>query len=226
MDSTVDSIKASRQPSAPKGRELKRLTLQVKVITLGVVLFTAMTALVYQIWQHNASQIRNTELELEGLLFSKPVQQLAGLVAQHRGMTAAYLGGDQSFKDRILAKKHEIQEKINEIDPINTRYQDRLHTAPAWNEIKESWEKVDKETFERDGQSSFAIHTSLVLKVLDLHTNLGEESGLLTDSNLGVNYLASLQFESIPLINENLGVMRGKQELLPDKILRISSEQT
>lgn len=207
MQSQEKKNKNSARPLKATG---KRITLAFKVTTLGVVMFLMTAGLLYMIWSKDSAEINAIEMQLRGMEFSSPLQDLASHTAQHRGMTAAYLSGNTTFRDRILKKKDEIERTIAQIELLNDRLGKEFDSDSRWNKIKKGWNTVNRGSFEREGKVSFQIHTDLFNQILNLHTHIGEKSGLMMNSSLDVHSLTTLKFETVSYVAENLGVMRGK----------------
>ena len=51
---------------------------------------------------------------------------------QHRGMAAAWLSGDTSFKERLDSKTADIENDIKNVDEVDRRLNGALHTATKW----------------------------------------------------------------------------------------------
>ncbi len=79
-------------------------------VSMLLMLFFATTVL------NTASEkVSNSQLQTEGLSYLQPLRQLGKHIAQHRGMTNAYLNGAKIFKDKILEKRQQINQDYIEL---------------------------------------------------------------------------------------------------------------
>jgi len=67
------------------------------------------------------ARVEFMEQERRGLEYITVVRQLVERVPAHRGMTNAYLRGDASFKERILAKRTEIDDQFAALTKVDQR---------------------------------------------------------------------------------------------------------
>ena len=153
--------------------------------------------------------INFAEKELTGLEYILPVQQLIQHFPEHRGMTNAYLSGNESFKAKILAKRKQLAEDIQLIDEVDQRFGVQLGTTAQWGKIKSAWGRLEAEAFTGLAKEIFAQHTALIAEVLDLVKLASDNSNLTLDPALDSYYIGTAIVNLLPQVVENLGQARG-----------------
>jgi len=153
--------------------------------------------------------VKFAKSELTGVEYIVPVRQLIQHFPEHRGMTNAYLSGNESFKEKILAKRRQLVEDIRLIDEVDQRLGAQLGTTNQWNKIKASWKQLEAEAFYGPGKEVFARHTQLIAEVLDLVKHISDSSNLTLDPELDSFYIKEAIVNLLPQVVENLGQARG-----------------
>jgi methyl-accepting chemotaxis protein len=124
-------------------------------------------------------------------------------------MTNAYLNGDQSFKDKILAKRQDIAATIQTINDIDAELGEQFETSVLWQSIKSDWERLEAMAFSGNANTVFAEHSLLVAKIYDLFEQISNQSGLILDPDIDTTFIIDTLVYKLPLVTENLGQTRG-----------------
>lgn len=176
---------------------------------LGAALSIAVLALLRQ----RRSQREDAGRSLEHSLAA--CRTLLALIAhfqQHRGMSSAWLAGDQSFASKLESKAREIDALIQDLRPIAVGESVKPHPCLSANDLslfRHHWvglrEKLGKLTVEQ----SIAEHSQLIEKLLHWLAALGESrlEPLLADRDeraMVRNYASRL-----PALTECLGQARA-----------------
>jgi hypothetical protein len=112
----------------------------------------------------------NLKIQRQGLLNIRSLKQLIYLIQQHRGMTAAYLNGEQEMLPKINGIRQRIQENINKSDLIVDKDNER------WWGFIDHWQRLS--TGCTSAENSFVQHTLLINNLLYLLEDEAEK-GLL-----------------------------------------------
>ncbi|MBW6452622.1 MAG: methyl-accepting chemotaxis protein [Methyloprofundus sp.] len=147
--------------------------------------------------------------EQTGLQYIVPLRQLIQHFPEHRGMTYAYLSGNDAFKSKILAKREQIAQDIQALNVVDKQIGAQLGATVKWQEIKSVWQRLEAEAFDGQAQAIFTRHTQLIASVLELISSVSDSSGLTMDPALESFYVASSIVNALPQIVENLGQARG-----------------
>ncbi|MBZ4193142.1 MAG: HAMP domain-containing protein [Candidatus Contendobacter sp.] len=179
----------------------KKLALVVVMLSIPVlVLSTLLIAEVDRV-------IHLTNQEIMGLHYLQPVRGILPHLAEHRGMSNAYLNGDTSFGEKLAAKKGQIAEDIRAIDAADAQYGATLNME--WQAIKADWQTLNANNTHFTVKESFAHHNALLKKMLNLIDSLGTTSHLSMESEPSYHYLVDAIVSELPLMTDDLGQLRG-----------------
>jgi methyl-accepting chemotaxis protein len=188
---------------------MNRLSYPKKMLLIALIFLIPLTATFIILFNQMNRGITATETELNGLVFIASVRTLYQDVPQHRGMTNAYLNGDQSFKDKILAKRQDIAATIQTINDIDAELGEQFETSVLWQSIKSDWERLEAMAFSGNANTVFAEHSLLVAKIYDLFEQISNQSGLILDPDIDTTFIIDTLVYKLPLVTENLGQTRG-----------------
>lgn len=188
---------------------MNTLSYPKKMLLIALVFLIPLTLTFIILFNQMNRGITATETELQGLHFISKVRLLYQNIPQHRGMTNAYLNGDQSFEDKILAKRQDIAANIATIDAIDGELGEQFQTTALWQSIKSDWERVQAMAFSGKADTVFAEHSLLVAKLYDLFEQISNQSGLILDPDIDTTFIIDTLVYKLPLVTENLGQTRG-----------------
>lgn len=172
---------------------------------------------VYLLVSQSLVSIKFTQKELIGIEYIVPLRQLIQHFPEHRGMSNAYLSGNESFKAKILTKRTQLADDIELIDEIDQRIGKQLRTSSQWNTIKTKWLRLESETFSQSAKDVFSKHTELISDVLNLFKHSSDTSNLTLDPELDSYYIKEAIVNILPQVIENLGQARGMASGLAEK---------
>ncbi|WP_439112437.1 methyl-accepting chemotaxis protein [Hydrogenophaga sp.] len=153
--------------------------------------------------------------EASGIAPAGDVLKLLQLSQQHRGMSAGYLGGNESVKAAREAKRGEVDAALNAAllsvaslasSPANARAQS----------IRSDWATLADAVGSRalDGPQSFARHTALIARQLDLLEDVTDVSGMTLDPVGETYFLIQAALSYLPQLTESLGQARAQGALV------------
>jgi len=195
--------------TAPAIALMNQLSCSKKMLLISIAFITPLVITSYFLVSEEMIAINFAEKELTGLEYILPVQQLIQHFPEHRGMTNAYLSGNESFKAKILAKRKQLAEDIQLIDEVDQRFGVQLGTTAQWGKIKSAWGRLEAEAFTGSAKEIFAQHTALIAEVLDLVKLASDNSNLTLDPALDSYYIGTAIVNLLPQVVENLGQARG-----------------
>lgn len=199
-----------RKLFAPAIAVMNRLTYSRKFFLLGLCFFIPLAFTLGLLNTEFDKQIFFAEKERMGLEYNKTLRHLVDGMQQHRGMSSAFLSGDASFKEKMLAKQSQIDEEINYIEALDKKMDQHLNTAATMTKIKTNWDKLKSDLFNLKAQESIARHTELIGEVLDLTGHVAATSNLILDPHLDANYLRSVVEDKLLFSAEKMGQLRAK----------------
>mgnify|MGYP002713064517 CR=1 FL=1 len=188
---------------------MNRLRFRAKFTVVLVVVMIPAVALSYLV----VSNIRKTNgliaQERRGIEEIAPLRQLVEHIAQHRGMTNAYLKGDASFKDKILAKRHVIDQDFTALLDVDAQVGTRLNLGDRAHALQQQWKGLKGEAFSLPAAQSFQRHTRLIAQVMNTITAAAEASSLVLDPVLVSHNLVGALTDGLPTLAEYTGQARG-----------------
>ena len=177
-------------------------------ILVAMLLIPTVMLLAFQVHQV-IEDVEFSSKELVGAEYIAPLRRLGNRIAEHRGMSNAYLSGARQFKTKILDKREEINVLIAEFDALHDGKADVLHTDQQWQAIKEKWATRDFDVILSERYEYFSWHTDLIKDVHDLIYLAGETSNMMLDPDIDSYYLKELLVISVPKLMDKIGIMRG-----------------
>ncbi len=189
---------------------LSRFKIAHKLTLLGAIAFVPLAYLIFAVLTEKNQAVEFVERETSGVEYLKPLRQILKHLAEHRGMSNALLNGYASFAEKVTAKETDIARDLEALDAVENRYGVLLRTGEAAKGIRTAWEDLKVQVPRLTPEESFARHTAIIEDLLDLGDRVGDTSNLVLDSDLTSAYLMDLVVSRLPLLNEELGALRGK----------------
>ena len=118
---------------------MKKLKYPHKFALIGVIFLLPISVMLFLLISDMKDKIDFKEKEKLGIEYTLHLKNLVADIQQHRGMTNAYLSGDESFKEELAMKKSQIELKIEQLDVIDKKLGTELLTDNKWKEIKDMW---------------------------------------------------------------------------------------
>ena len=187
----------------------KNIRIWKKLAIIGLVLSIPIFLLAYLLVTEMNIAIRFTHKETQGVEYIQTVRELLQHTAEHRGMSNAYLNGDASFREKILAKQNQITNDIELIDAVDAKYGVLLNSTDQWQSIKAEWQKFHTDAFSLPAKESFARHTALIKQLIDLTLQVGVNSNLILDPEPDSYFLVDCVINGLLIIVEDMGQLRG-----------------
>jgi methyl-accepting chemotaxis protein len=187
-----------------------RFSLVSRLVTLAALTlaatFIALAAALHQEWQ--AYQVARHELT--GLPAAKALLGLLGRTAEHRGLSAGYLAGNDAFAERRAGKQREVEAALAEVHTHTAAWADG-HLALLRSAVHEGWRGLAPAVAERRlaPPDSFGQHNRLVRMQLDLLEEVVSRSTLALDPEVASYWLVMATLHSMPEAAELTGQLRG-----------------
>ena len=167
-------------------------------------------------------------LELRGLEYLEPLEQVLSTIPLHRDLSIRLLNGNGALaEDRAsaaaavnaaLANLVETQEQFGGLD-----------TQSYIENLQSDWQALEGRILTISPDVSFEEHSALISEnVLPLLDQVGDRSGLGRSANLSEYYLAQLSLETLPRLSESLSQLRdqGSSVLARGGLITAQERQT
>lgn len=189
---------------------LTRMKLWQKFLLLGIVALPAAGIPAYLFLSQTTAAIQTAKLEASGIAPATKLLKLIQSTQQHRGLSAALIGGNISVAATRAAKEAEVTQAISAFDPLLKEI-NNAKQIDTWNKIKSNWTRISAETTNQhtDTRKSFADHSALVATELALLDLLADHYQLSFESDPGTYFLVQAALTDLPQVSESLGQTRA-----------------
>lgn len=211
---------------------LNKIKIGAKLGALSIMFMLPIAILLFMLVVEKDKNIEFAKSEISGVEYIVPLQSLLSNVATYRGLSNTYLNGNESISSQLPAAKEKVINDMQLIDVNETRLGAKLDTSSQWKRFKKDWE-VLQATIQTDDLSAadvFGMYTKLIKSITTLITHVGDTSNLILDPDLDSYYLMDVVVDKMPLMTNQLGVLRGKSagilisgELVSDQRVALTS---
>lgn len=193
----------------PAVRLMNRLAGSIKPLILATVFALALAAPTYQMISGLNTDIAFARRELIGANYLPATLALIQHIQQHRGMAAAFLGGDRSFEDLITQQQTLIAEDIRAINILEEIYGVEFGSLEKWETIKTEWGSLESDLRTLSAEESNDRHVILLDKILDYQILIADASYLTLDPDQDSYYLMIAATSDYPTASELMGQARA-----------------
>ncbi len=186
-----------------------RLRYLYKFFLIGIVFLIPIVMLTVLLFDKIDEDIGFMEQEQAGLEYIASLRQLLEHIPQHRGMTNAYLNGNNGFKDKILAKRDMVDQKLAELEHVDDKLGEKLETGNRVGLLKTQWDNLKARSFDMQASEAFTEHSRLIADIIDLIQYVADTSHLIRDPKYDTYYLMNALVIRLPSLTDVLGQARG-----------------
>jgi methyl-accepting chemotaxis protein len=188
---------------------LNKINLSKKFSIIILSLLFPIAVLFTLLIMKGYESIHFTEKEIEGVEYAVPLRHLAQHLAEHRGMTTAYLNGKSSLEKKLVLKREAIKKDLSILNSVDARLGEDLKATKFMRKINEDWASINGNLNSLTISTNRTKHSSLIFDVLELITHVGDTSNLILDPDLDSFYLMDLIINKIPSLTEMTGRLRS-----------------
>jgi diguanylate cyclase (GGDEF)-like protein/PAS domain S-box-containing protein len=190
----------------PAIRMTNRLGYTGKFVLLGLMSVVAMAVVVYSLYSSLDQVVHSSQRELAGRALLPYVSNTIRLLQQHRGRSAAILGGDSAMEKARAATAWETNAAF---DAIYRHLPGRLIGNERFRLIVSGWESLRAEGMGWTAENNFASHTRLIGQMLLFMGTVADEYALTLDPDIDTYYLIDSTVIKLPMAIEQLGQLRA-----------------
>jgi methyl-accepting chemotaxis protein len=152
-----------------------------------------------------------TRSELAGIGPSRGLLRVVQLTQQHRGLSAAVLGGKSDFEPQRSGRQAEVAQAVDAFGALSHGLGDDTRLRSDWERLVAEWQALAKDVVARDvsGPQSYERHTALIARQLELHGRWMDATGLTLEAQPGFYFLTIATRQQAPDLAESLGQMRA-----------------
>ncbi len=130
-------------------------------------------------------------------------------LAKSRGLTNAFLNGNNQAKSSIQTERALIDQQLLKIQADPVFKQQDSSIINRLNAVVSNWQSLKSTAFNLEPNESFERHSELIFNVLNTLKLIKEHSALMVDSDASTALLIKSFVEELPLLTESIGKMRG-----------------
>ncbi len=147
--------------------------------------------------------------EQQGVEYLKVLRPVLENLQQERGMSSAYLSGDQSFKTSLATKHDQVVAAVKAVDTLDARFGGKLGRLTKWPDWQIQWADLERQLHDADAHTSYVVYTDLIGRLLSLYVNIADHFNLTLDSEIDSHYLAQAMSVELPELVESMGQIRA-----------------
>ncbi len=185
------------------------LSLAVKFSVVLMLFLLPTAAFVYLYTTDRLQEVAFHERQIEGLKYVTPFKDLNVKMAEHRGMTNAYMNGNTSLQEKILERRKQVAVIMADIDRIIQSHNDDMQLAKQWQKLKSGWKKLLAKKNAKNAERIFDMHSELIFQSQRLLKIVGERSNMIFDPHLERYYMATMLVDKLPRLIDEVGKLRG-----------------
>lgn len=121
------------------------------IFIISIILFATITLII-----RHSNKKRSKQTQLKGIRYITQLKPLISLVQQHRGLTSAWLNGDDKVKAQLHLKQKEIKKIITEINTTE------LQSNERWLSFNDHWDRLLTFKIKPTVSNSFEQHCSII----------------------------------------------------------------
>lgn len=188
---------------------MNRLSYPKKFILMACVFFLPYLGFVTVFLFNMSSAANVTVSQVNGLTYISESNKLIKHVQEHRGLSLMYSNGNQSVKDKIIAKEGEIKNDLAAVEKMNSKYGSDFKVNDSFNSIKSSFNEIYIEGKTLTAKEVKEKHNNLINNLMELNNAISENSKLSLQSDLDTYYLTRSIVYEMPSVAENIALARG-----------------
>jgi methyl-accepting chemotaxis protein len=187
---------------------LLNITLRSKILAIVLALTLPIAYLSYLYVTEHKDILDAKKMELVGLDYQDQLRPLLKSIAIHRGLTASFLGGDESLKEKLKSAADQIDNDIASLIEFDKVWQEVFLTIAVLNDFLMAWEALKSENLTLRKRENFDKHSSLIRSIQKYLNYIAYESGLNNDPDRVTSYLVKLTTADLPNMLEQLRKLR------------------
>ncbi|MEX8495312.1 methyl-accepting chemotaxis protein [Sphaerotilus sp.] len=156
-------------------------------------------------------ELARDRAELAGIAPSHGLLRVIQLTQQHRGLSAAALGGKADLESQRSARQAETEQAVEAFNALLQTLDELPRMRAEWEQVAGEWHALAKDVAGRNvsASQSFERHTALIAHEFELHGRVLDASGLMLDSDPGSHFLTVAALQKAPALSELLGQLRA-----------------
>ena len=193
----------------PAARIMGRLRYAHKFMLIFLLFTLPLLVAGWLLFKEINADIGFLEQERRGIEYIKAVRPLLEHVPQHRGMSFAWLNGDESFRQKVIDKGKQVEADFAALEAVDQRLDGALAASKQFNALKADWQQLRARNLEMPATDSFRAHSAVIEGLIALVAHVADTSNLILDPELDSFYLMDTVVNILPALTNDMGQARG-----------------
>jgi len=169
---------------------------QPKLILISLLIISPIIIMGYLFYSDIEKRIQILQDEQLGLSYIKQLKPLLEKIPKHRGLSMAFLSGNQSFQSEMSIEQQEIDTLFVQLeDWQKSLVQTKIWQGKIHKEIysfNKQWNQIKRDLLKHSPEQTFKIQSQLLGHIIDGVKLIDPDSGLLVDGKQGGQLLMEL----------------------------------
>ncbi|HEX4919012.1 MAG TPA: methyl-accepting chemotaxis protein [Limnobacter sp.] len=174
------------------------------VVPMGFALLALFGALINQ----QTALIRTTEQELSGVQKAPKYLKLMESIQRHRGLAQISKNGDSSVQAKLEEQVRDVEAMLSDLATALPETWEQ--SRKTLGEVTGAWRTLKQSELTSSASQSFASHSQLVQQIIRLVRDSADDSTMTFDPEPATYYLISALNFDLPLLHEQIAILRGK----------------
>ncbi|WP_370263718.1 methyl-accepting chemotaxis protein [Limnobacter sp.] len=189
-------------------RFIGNLKMSSKFLLVVVPLACTLAAMFAAFVNEQAGLIRTTKQELKGVAEVPNLMSMLEALQVHRGLSQLVKNGDTSVQVRLNEQTAKVDGLLSAIDKSIPA--DWAQSRTTLGDIGRSWQTLKQNQGNSTPAQSFAQHSAMAQALIQLIRDSADDSTMTFDPEPATYYLISALNFDLPLLHEQLAILRGK----------------
>ena len=132
---------------APGVALINRMRYPVKFLVVTLIMLIPMVVMGYLLISEVDEKVESLKAERIGLENLGGIRPLLQHIPQHRGMSGAFLNGDEGFRAKMASKQSEIDGMFDTLQEIDKRLGAVLQTGDKVSQLKNKWTALKRDVY-------------------------------------------------------------------------------
>ncbi|MBS1131847.1 MAG: Histidine kinase, region:Bacterial chemotaxis sensory transducer, partial [Proteobacteria bacterium] len=164
---------------------MNRLRYNSKFLLLGAAVSVVMSVLLFSVYSHLNLDIETARQELVGLQMLKPMNRMAQVMQQHRGLSSGVLNGNEAMKEKRAAKEKDV---VDAVAATEAALSPKLRDSASWKAVRQDWEVIRSEGLTWAPPENIKRHSVMIANVLQFMVEVADETQLTLDPVMDTYY--------------------------------------
>ncbi len=193
----------------PVTHVMARFRYPMKFILIFIVMVVPLLVVSAMLISKEADEVAFLEGEHKGARYIAGFRPLLEAMPKHRGLVNAYLNGERSYRERILAVREEVDSALAALTRIDEQDHLARRASAHLQEIIRQWDELKSRALDMPAARSFEAHSALIASVLSLISEIADAAQITFDPHRDSYYLGDALVKRLPQLVESLGQARG-----------------